>query len=379
MTKDSLKPAFDLIYLVSCVINGEKPDKKKCDKMELPDVLDMAVSHSLSVAAAIALEQVMTLSADFKEAKYKAVRRMSLMNVEREKIFKAFEDNKICYAPLKGVVIKECYPKTAMREMSDNDIFCDEERAEDIKAIMEGLGFACKSFGKTHHDVYVKPPQLNFEIHRSLFDRANDPDYYYYFIDIRNKMVKDDNNEFSYHLSNEDQYIFLICHLFKHYKRKGTGLRSLLDIYVFLKEYGSRLDNIYMNAEIQKLELVEFESTIRELAFKTFTGQPLSQEENAELCYFIGSNTHGTNENYLTRQLKNDDSSKAKRKYAFSRLFPPKDSLKNDHPFVYSHMGVYPFWIIYRPIKGVVKYPKKMFGEIKRLKNFKKKENRGRF
>ncbi len=34
MTKDSLKPAFDLIYLVTCAVNGEKPDKKKCDTME---------------------------------------------------------------------------------------------------------------------------------------------------------------------------------------------------------------------------------------------------------------------------------------------------------------------------------------------------------
>ena len=376
---ESFKPAFDLIYLVSCAVNGEKPDKKICEKMELTEVLNTAVSHSLCVAAALSLEQIMTLPADFKEAKYKAVRRLSLMNVERERIFKAFEDKKISYAPLKGIVIKDCYPKTSMREMGDNDILCNKDRAEEIKDVMEGLGFVCKSFGKTHHDVYIKPPQLSFEIHRSLFDRANDPGYYEYFADVWDGLKKDEKNHFCYHMTSEDHYIFLLCHLFKHYKRKGTGLRSLLDVYVFFRKYGSCMDKKYLNSELQKLELVDFESTIRELAFKTITGQPLSKEENAELCFFIGSNTHGTKENYLTRQLQNDDSVTAKRRYAVSRLFPSKESLKKEHPFVYTHMGIYPLWILYRPIKGAVKYPKKMFGEITRLKNFKKKENTGKF
>ena len=371
------RAAIDLIYLVSCAVNGNKPDKEICDQMELSDVYNTAIKHSLSVAAAFALEQVMGLPEDFKEAKYKAVRRLSLLNTEREKIIGAFEKKKIWYLPLKGVLLKECYPKSAMREMGDNDILCDSSRMSDIKDIMENLGFECKSFGKMHHDVYEKPPALGFEIHSSLFDKSNDPEFYDYSKDIQNHLIKDNDNLFGYHMTDEDQYIFLVCHLFKHYERKGTGLRSLLDIYVFYRKYGSQMAKEYLDAEFQKLELAEFESGMRELAYKTFTGQPLSQEQLGELSYFIDSNTHGTKENYLKQQLKNDDSIKAKSKYAVSRIFPPKEYLKNEHPFVYRHMALYPFWIVYRPIKGVVKYPGLMIGEIKRLKKFKKKDNSG--
>lgn len=148
---------MDLIFLVSCAVNSEKPDKKKCDKMELSAVLNMAIRHSLSVAAATALEQVMTLPEDFKEAKYKAVRRQSLLNVEREKVIAALEDNGIWYIPLKGIEIKNHYPETAMREMADNDILCDSEKTAEIKTLMEGLGFACIYYKKAIM-MYIKCP-----------------------------------------------------------------------------------------------------------------------------------------------------------------------------------------------------------------------------
>ncbi len=339
----------------------------------------MAIGHSLSVASAVALEQVMTLPEDFKEAKYKAVRRQSLLNVEREKVLTEFKSKGIGYLPLKGIVIKNYYPKTAMREMADNDILCDEKNAEDIKEIMVSLGFTCKSFGKIHHDVYKKPPYLSFEIHRSLFEKTKDLEWFDYFEKLKQRQIKNDDDPLAYHLSDEDFYIYLIGHLFKHYKIMETGLRSLLDVYVFNKKHGEKLDYEYINTELKIIGLVEFEQVISGLAKKTFTNQTLSEEELVELRFFIDSNTHNTLDNLMMQKLGNDDSSKAKTKYAVSRLFPPRENLKQNHPFVYAHMGIYPMWILYRPIKGAVKHRKMMFNEIKRLKRFKKKENTGQF
>lgn len=372
-------PAMDLIYLVSCAVNGEKPDKKKCDKMELSDVLDMAISHSLSVASAIALEQVMTLPIDFKEAKYKAVRRQSLLNVEREKVIAALEDNGIWYVPLKGIELKNLYPKTAMREMSDNDILCDSEKMAEIKALMEGLGFVCTHYQKTHHDVYKKPPQLCFEMHRDFFNRIEYPGQYEFFEKIKDKKIKDSDNRYGYHLSNEDFYIYLLSHLYIHYKSSGTGLRSLLDIYVFYGKYKDELDLTYLERELQKLGLVEFERGTRELSIKIFTGQELTEPELVEMGYYIESGSHGTTENLMMQKLENDDSRKAKKKYIIKRIFPTDEIFKRKHPIVFRYKILYPFWVIYRPIKGAVTHPKKIIREVKRLKNFKKKDSRGTY
>ena len=72
-SNDLLKTAKDLVYLVSCAVNGETPEKNICDKMNLDKVLKLARNQSLSAAAAIALENAGIISGEFREEKFKAV------------------------------------------------------------------------------------------------------------------------------------------------------------------------------------------------------------------------------------------------------------------------------------------------------------------
>ena len=60
-------------------------------------------------------------------------------------------------------------------------------------------------------------------------------------------------------------------------------------------------------------------------------------------------------------------------KYALKRLFPSGKVLEKNHPVTARHKALYPFLVVYRPVKSVLKNRKLMFGEIKRLKNFRKK------
>ncbi len=376
---DNQKAATDLIYLVSCAVNGEKPDKRICEKMNLDEVLNLARRHSLSVAAAFALEKSGVISGNFREEKYKAVRRLSLLNIERGRVLSELEKRGIWYMPLKGIVLKDYYPKTAMREMSDNDILFDLEKHSEVRSIMEGLGFKCILYGKTNHDVYEKPPQLDFEMHRYLFDSLDEIELFSYFKGVKSRLIKDQDNLCGYHMTYEDLYIYLICHLRMHYQIMGTGLRSLLDIYVFRKKHVEALDLCYIKSELDKLKLFEFEQFISQFAIKLFSGQSLNSQESDELNFILSSNTHGTLDNVMMTNLNNDDSASAKSKYVLNRLFPPVKSLKRGHPVVYRHKGLYPFWLVCRPFIGIVKHRKLMFGEIKRLKNFKKKENNGKF
>lgn len=369
------KSAMDLIYLVSCAVNETVPDKKICSQMDLSDVCRCMRKHALSVAATCALEQVIDLPFDMVEAKYKAFRRASIQNIERQQILDSLEKQGIWYLPLKGIVLKEFYPVTAMREMSDNDILCDSARMEDIRSVMEGRGFECRSFGKLHHDVYEKPLQIEFEMHHSLFEQTDDPEIYSYFENIKDRLRKDSGNSFGYHMTNEDMYIYLICHLRNHYLSVGTGLRSLLDIYMFNKRRRKELDLKYLDKELKKLRLTEFEQKLRILAEKTFALKKLSEEEMNVLCFFIDSGSHGTLENHMMFMLGNDDSGKAKSKYILKRVFPSRENLKRDHPLVYKHKALYPLWLVFRPIKGAVTHPKGIVKEIKRLKSFKKNDN----
>ena len=46
-------------------------------------------------------------------------------------------------------------------------------------------------------------------------------------------------------MTDEDFYIYLIWHLYNHYTLSGTGLRAVLDVYVFNRKFREKLDFQY--------------------------------------------------------------------------------------------------------------------------------------
>ncbi|MED9970561.1 MAG: nucleotidyltransferase family protein [Ruminococcus sp.] len=366
--------AGDLIYLVSCAVNGEKPARERVEKMDLPEVYRLSGEHMLTAAAAFALEKTIPLPHAFDQAKKKAVRKLTLFEVERASVTREFEKAEIWYMPLKGILLKDYYPRVAMREMSDNDILVDSTRMKDIKEIMERLGYTCTSFGVWNHDVYSKPPTLEFEMHSSLFFTDIVPQFARYYKNIEEKATR---SGFALKMSDEDFYLYILCHTYKHYVYAGSGLRSLLDVYVFLRSH-SGLDRNYLAQELQKLKINSFEEKIRLLSNKVFTGAELNAQEQKELDCFIASGSNGTFENYEYNQtakyLGNDDSKASKRRYLMKRVFLSGEDLKKHYPFFARHKALYPFLFVYRPVKGMITRPKGILSEYKNIKRFKKKE-----
>lgn len=372
------KAAKDLIYLASCAVNSETPDKEKCAAMDLDALYSFAQFHIMTSVAAHALEKVTELPHAFDQSKKKAIRKLSLFEIERVKIYAALEQNGVWYLPLKGITLKSCYPKSAMREMSDNDILCDSGKMDVVKAVMEGLGYTCSGYEEYHHDVYSKPPTLEFEMHHTLFTDDSLPKFAGYYADISDRLLKKNDNGFERCLSTEDFYIYILCHMYKHYYFAGTGLRSLLDIYVYNRRYRCEMDKDYLLRELKKLELDEYEQKVRTLSEKVYTLQELNEEDQRELEYFENSGANGTAENLhynnLSRGLGGDDSGDSKRKYLLRRVFISGEELKRRHPTVYKHKALYPLLIISRPIKAAA-HPKRIIDEVKNVKRFKIKED----
>ena len=54
--------------------------------------------------------------------------------------------------------MKEWYPKLGMRQMSDNDILCDNRFPKEIKKMMFDLGFTCERYDDGHDDLHHSNP-----------------------------------------------------------------------------------------------------------------------------------------------------------------------------------------------------------------------------
>ena len=194
----------------------------------------------------------------------------------------------------------------------------------------------------------------NFEMHRSLFGPSHDGALFNYYNDIWDKAVPDEDHGYRFRLSPGDFYLYMIAHEYKHYSGGGTGLRSLLDTYVYLKHYD--LDTDYVGTESEKLGIGNFEQTNRHLALHLFEDGTLSDgfclpdEEQSMLDYILSSGTYGN----LANDVRNQVCRYGRWGYLKSRLTLPYDVMKGRYPVLEKVPLLYPFCWLHRLIRGFV-------------------------
>jgi hypothetical protein len=308
--------------------------------------------------------------------------------LEREKITSFMEQNGIWYAPMKGIILQNYYRELGMRQMADNDIYFDISRRKDIKNYMVQNGYSVALYNVGAHDTYKKLPFYNFEMHVYLYRESTSTEFYKYYKNIKSKLLKDENSDFGYHFSKEDFYLHTITHIYKHYTYGGIGLRFLMDVFVYLQGEEAALDWDYINSELGKLNIIEFEASVRALAKKVFSTECGNLRENKgfvnendveELKYYISSGTYGTKEHEVNNKLKNitgteEKTKTGKVKYILRRLFPDKFYYEENYPFLYKTKIFIPFFVVYRMIfRGLFLKRKNAKLELDILKNKREK------
>ena len=371
--REYVKAIKDVIYLAYCGVNGREPSDTRVQKMDINAVYEAAKKHLLTAICAMALESAGVKDNNFTQAKGKAMRKNAQMDIDRAQLLKQLEAEKIWYMPLKGSVLKDYYPKYGMRQMSDNDILFDSTRAEDVKLIMEAMGFTTEHFGQGNHDVYHKKPVSNFEMHTEIVGH-NDETIFEYYRNVKDRLIKDEDNDYGYHFSNDDFYIFMTAHEYKHYSNGGTGLRSVLDTYVYLTKFGDTLDMEYIEIECEKLGIADFEKKGRSLAMNLFGNKKLTDEDKKMLKYIVFSGTYGTIENSVKNKVASYGGKLAKVKYLLGRLTVPTKKTDPRYEIYSSYYSWYyekkyrlPLLFFYRIGRGFTVTRKKIINEMKIL------------
>ncbi len=355
---------YDMIYLAACGVNGVRPKQKLLKELDMEKLYRMSYAHLLDALVGMTLKKAdVSLPKEWTERISKAVRKNVLFDAEREKLLAYMEQKRIWYLPLKGIILKDYYPMVGMRQMSDNDILFDDRFCNEVRRYMESQGYECTSIGKGNHDVYQKAPVYNFELHRALYGAAHQNDWEAYYKDVKEKLILDSGSSYGYHFSDEDFYVYIVTHAYKHYIGSGTGLRTLLDFYVYLKAKEQEMDFAYIENECKVLGIAEFERKNRILCKKVFqTGeakeleQQLSEEEWDMLKYYLSSGVYGTLERGIENRVnkfRTKGGRKSKLKYYWSRIFPDAKVIEKNYAFVSKHKFLLPFGYMYRLLLGL--------------------------
>lgn len=94
-------------------------------------------------------EVMMKFQNDYK----KAVAKEATQHITVEQILRTFEENSITCMPLKGYLVKYLYPRPDIWLMAYVDILFRTEQAEQVKKLMQGLGFTVEHH-EGNHDAY---------------------------------------------------------------------------------------------------------------------------------------------------------------------------------------------------------------------------------
>lgn len=365
--------AYDMLYLSACAVNETVPDPEYISHLDLQKLFELCQYHSLTALVCTALESAGIYDKKFMEVRAKAIRKNMLLDAEREKICRFLEQNGIWYIPLKGVILKEFYPQIGMRQMSDNDILFDESYRKEVMQFMKNRGYHLKGNNGKHCDEWLKEPVYNFEMHLNLFVKEREV-FYHYYKNIKDKLLKADDKDYEHRFSDEDFYVYMTAHAYKHFSVGGTGLRSLLDFYVYLKDKENILSWDYINEEMKKLELSEFEREFRALAKRAFLSvfQP-NEAEQEMLQFLMFSGTYGTQTNTVKSNIRKINAKK-KWIYLLRRLFPSINFYQTYFPTAARYPFLIPFAWGYRIIRGVTVRHKKFTKELDTIIKIDKKE-----
>ena len=228
---------------------------------------------------------------------------------------------------------------------------------------MTGNGYSVEIYNTPYPDTYMKKPFYCFEMHHALYtDTEGDRLFSDYYRDVKSRLIKDGDNGFGYHFSDEDFYVYNSTHAYKHFSGSGNGVRALMDISVYLGKKGDSLDFVYVDLQLESLGICAFDKMMRRLAGKIFSPECinlndnkdiLSDDEREVLCYCISSGTYGTATQNIVRSLTDLKESskitaKTKLKYCFGRMFPSMDYYKLNHSTVYRYKILIPAFLVFR-------------------------------
>lgn len=364
-----------LIHLIDSAMRQAVPDEKE-EQLSFERLYKLAVFHGVANLTFYSIEKLQKkperdIFKEWKEERDRNINRSFIQLAERDLITEQLTGAGTKVLPLKGCLLKEMYPQADYRQMADIDILFDKQKANQVKGLMESLGYECQHFNAGNHDVYYKEPYMNAELHQDLIGEGRE--YASYYEHIWDRAMPDAENKNLYHFSWDDYYIYMLVHLKKHYDGGGSGIRSVLDIHVFLNNHRDDLHWDYLEKELQTIGLWTFKQDMEQLAALWFQEGRYQEQLGEMSSYIISSGTYGTMSNYMNNRIKALSGKKenfriGKIRYFFRRVFLDRISMRSSYPILNKCPVLLPLCWIHRLIHAVLFKSKKVKTECGQLK-----------
>lgn len=289
---------------------------------------------------------------------------------ESKRLFDELESKGIRYTPLKGIILKELYPCSDMRQMGDVDLLIDNSRYKEVKELMTELGYELHI--ETAYEYIWKKGNVVFELHKYLFDPENTE-----LSDFSESIsYKSAAGSSRYDMSIEDMYIYLVLHFIKHYMKRGAGVRFVIDMYVYMRKY-PQMNMEYIRKRLNKLGFYEFYKNIERLIDVWF-----SDKESDSIVDFITSKlfcdtVYGdTRSGYVALYSREQEKSKfPKLKIFLKAVFPNLRIMKSKYKILNSVPAALPIMWVYHWLRVIFFRRESVKNQLNMLGHMSKQES----
>ncbi|MEG1148278.1 MAG: nucleotidyltransferase family protein [Niameybacter sp.] len=172
-------------------------------------------------------------------------------------VLEAFQKMNVPVIVLKGLVVRQFYPRPELRTMSDADFLVPLRDLEKIESYLLSLGYV-KEEASPVHIAYVHPKRTTIEVHWTIrdariFEQVNslEEELWNEAVPVKIRHIE------VLSLGLEDLIIHLCAHMATHLLVGGFGVRQVLDLALLLeqKEDEVNWENFKRKAQVWKLEV----------------------------------------------------------------------------------------------------------------------------
>ena len=350
--EERLQAGKYMVKLINAVLHGRQPEEIPSG-LSMESVYEAAKRHGMDCIVYEGARKTNTLKKNTHlAAKWEKRNQMCavqgiVQQNESKKICEELPKHGVRVLPMKGCIMKRLYAKQEYRHMTDVDILIDRRNMKKARKIMENLGYQFTgSESEDTVDDYIKKPWMIVEMHTYMlpFQYKNHEKY----IDIWDRCTQENG---IWHMNWNDFYVFMIEHFAKHFALSGSGIRFVLDIYVFLEKKGKELDQDYIKKELKEMGLENFRIKMEKIAYDWFGVESRIGDSKYETVTLLAGAFGITEWRYASNQKEYLEKYKvpwlAKSIYVLKRTFPRYHDMAAQYPFLRHLPFLLPFaWIL---------------------------------
>lgn len=331
-----------LLSFLRAFIWEQKPD---CGEISWTNVIQQAKIHNvLGIVGYLAMKY--GLCSDEKLQPLLRAACLNTMELFSRRIARAevllgqLEEVGIDYIPMKGYLLRDCYPVPELRSFNDIDFVIRPQDRTRCHELLLSLGYQCKTDWEPVYCYHAREEM--YDVHTALMeiDPVGNVNTRGFFETPWEHALP--VSAHGYRLEHAYHFLYLLSHIAKHLHGSGAGIRLYMDLAVYIHRYRGEIDWTAVVQSLKKLGLFRFAEVVFAAIEEWFgieTPVPASctPEILADfLDYTMNAGTFGHyHRNPALAGLKHQKSKSPSRlRHLMRRAFPKAENLESRYTYL---------------------------------------------